>query len=68
MTDISVKFGNRLKVVRLKKGMSQAALAKILGVHKSYISGAERGIRNMTLKNIERLANALGISINDLLK
>ena len=48
--------------------MSQGDLAKILGVHSTYISGIERGVRNMALKNIEKLANALGVSVNDLLK
>ena len=48
--------------------MSQGDLAKILGVHPTYISGIERGVRNMALKNIEKLANALGVSVNDLLK
>lgn len=47
--------------------MSQGDLAKILGVHPTYISGIERGIRNMSLKNIEKLAKALGVSINKLI-
>ena len=46
--------------------MSQGDLAKILDVHPTYISGIERGVRNMALKNIERLATALGVSISDL--
>jgi len=68
MTDISIKFGKKVKEIRLKKQMSQADLAKILDVHPTYISGIERGVRNMALKNIEKLAIALGVSINDLLK
>ena len=68
MTDISAKFGKRAREILLKKGMSQGGLAKILGVHPTYISGIERGVRNMALKNIEKLANALGVSVNDLLK
>ena len=68
MTDISAKFGKRAKEIRLKKGMSQGDLAKILGVHPTYISGIERGVRNMALKNIERLAKALGVPIEDLIK
>lgn len=66
MPDISEKFGKRVREIRLKKNMSQGDLAKILDVHPTYISGIERGIRNMALKNIERLATALGVSINDL--
>ena len=68
MSDISGKFAKKVKEIRLRKKMSQGDLAKILGVHPTYISGIERGIRNMALKNIEKLANALGVSVNDLLK
>jgi len=67
MADISIKFGKKVKEIRLKKYLSQTKLAKILGVHPTYISGIERGLRNMTLKNIEKLAKALNVSINDLL-
>ena len=68
MPDISVKFGKKVKEIRLAKGMSQAAVAKILGVHPTYVSGIERGVRNMALKNIERLAKALGVPIGELIK
>jgi len=68
MTDISVKFGKRTREIRLKKNMSQAKLAELLGVHPTYISGIERGIRNMNLKNIERLAKALKVPIEKLIK
>lgn len=68
MSDISNKFAKRVKEIRLRKKMSQGDLAKVLGVHPTYISGIERGVRNMALKNIEKLANALGVSVNDLLK
>ena len=68
MGDISVKFGKRVKEIRLKKAYSQGNLAKILDVHPSDISGIERGKRNMSLKNIERLAKALGVSIEELIK
>lgn len=68
MIDITVKFGKKAKEIRLKKHLSQGKLAKILGVHPTYISGIERGLRNMNLKNIERLAKALSVSVQDLLK
>ena len=67
MADISAKFGKNVKKVRTEKKMSQGDVAKILGVHPTYISGIERGIRNMSLKNIEKLAKALGVSINKLI-
>lgn len=68
MPDISVKFGKRVRVIRLNKKMSQGKLAKILGVHPTYISGIERGVRNMSLKNIERLAKALNVPLEELIK
>jgi transcriptional regulator with XRE-family HTH domain len=68
MTDISAKFGKKVREIRLGKDMSQGDLAKILGVHPTYISGIERGVRNMALKNIERLAKALNVPIEDLIK
>ncbi|MDR2772677.1 MAG: helix-turn-helix transcriptional regulator [Elusimicrobiota bacterium] len=40
----------------------------MVGIHPTYIFGIEKGVRNMTLKNIERLAKALGVSIEDLMK
>ena len=68
MNDISEKFGKKVKEIRLKKNMTQAELAKVLGVHPTYISSIERGTRNMALKNIERLAQALHVSIEELIK
>lgn len=43
-------------------------LAEILGMYPTYISGIERGVCNMALKNIERLAKTLGVSIEKLMK
>lgn len=67
MSDILLQFGKKAKQIRIQKHLSQGGLAKILGVHPTYISGVERGQRNMTLKNIEKLAKALGVSVNTLL-
>ncbi len=68
MTDISIKLGKKVKEIRLKRDLSQGALAKILGVHPTYISGIERGLRNMTLNNIEKLAKALNVSVKNLIE
>jgi DNA-binding XRE family transcriptional regulator len=58
MADISIKFGKKAKEIRLAKDMSQGDLAKILGVHPTYISGIERGVRNMALKNIRKISQS----------
>lgn len=67
MKPLTKKLGEQLRKIRLQKGMSQGDIAKKLGVHRSYISGIERGIRNPTVKNLERLADALGVDPRNLL-
>lgn len=67
-SDISIRFGKRVKELRLCNNLSQGKLAKLLNVHPTYISGIERGKRNLSLKNIEKLAHALNVTIEDLLK
>ena len=63
-----IKFGKKLREARLKKKMSQGDVARILDVHRSYISGLERGRRNPSLLTVHKVANALGVSTNELLK
>ena len=64
---IHMTFGQKITSVRKQKEMSQADVAKLLGVHRSYISQIERGVENMSLKNIERLAKVLRVSVRDLI-
>ena len=63
-----LQFGKKLREIRLKKKLSQGDIARILGVHRSYISGLERGRRNPSLMTVHKVAKALGVSINELLK
>jgi transcriptional regulator with XRE-family HTH domain len=64
--DILIRFGNKVRQERLKKGISQEKLAEIAGVHRTYIGMIERAEKNITLKNIEKIAKALNIRINKL--
>ena len=48
--------------------MSQGDIARALEVHRAYVSGIETGKRNPTLATLEKLANALGVSVSELLK
>ncbi len=67
--DIKKLFGNRVKTLRLEKGItSQMALAHKSGLDRTYIGGVERGERNIALENIEKIAKALGVRIEDLFK
>ena len=63
--DIRARFGRRLRELRRDRGLSQEELAFRSGLHRTYVSSAERGERNVSLVNIERLARALEISISD---
>jgi transcriptional regulator with XRE-family HTH domain len=68
MKDEVLQFGKKLRAVRLKKKLSQGDIARTLGVHRSYISGLERGRRNPSLLTVHKVAKALGVSVNELLK
>ena len=65
MKDIQQLYGDRLRQIRTKKGMSQEALADAAELHRTYVSSVERGERNISLVNISRLADALGVCIRD---
>jgi transcriptional regulator with XRE-family HTH domain len=66
MPDIKATFGKRLRELREAKGLSQESLAHEAGLDRTYVSSVERGKRNISLENIERLANALGVRVKDL--
>jgi transcriptional regulator with XRE-family HTH domain len=68
MPDIKATFGKRLRELREAKGMTQEALAHEADLDRTYISSVERGERNISLENIERLALALGVKIKDFFK
>jgi transcriptional regulator with XRE-family HTH domain len=65
--DIAAKFGKRIKQIRLNKKLSQGDVAKKLGIGASYISQVERGVQNVSLKGMEKLAKALGVSMKELI-
>jgi transcriptional regulator with XRE-family HTH domain len=66
MQDIRVRFGRSLRAQRTKLGVSQEEFADRCGLDRTYIGGIERGERNVALVNIEKLAKALRISIEEL--
>lgn len=65
---IKKNFGQRLRTLRLEKGLSQEALALACDLDRTYIGGVERGERNISLINIYRLARALEISPKELVQ
>ena len=60
-------FARNLRGYRRGKGLSQEKLAELSGLHRTYVGAVERGERNISLDNMERLANALGVNLTDLL-
>ncbi|MBE6364293.1 MAG: helix-turn-helix transcriptional regulator [Lentisphaerae bacterium] len=65
---ICKKFGVKVKELRVAQKLSQEMLAQKSGLHRTYIGGIERGERNISLINIEKIAVALDISINCLME
>lgn len=64
----SIKLGENLRRLRLKNDMSQGDIATALNVDRAYISNIENGRMNPTLSTLEKLAGALEVSIDKLLK
>ncbi|MBI3836500.1 MAG: helix-turn-helix transcriptional regulator [Planctomycetia bacterium] len=66
--DITARFGQRIRALRAERGLSQEALADKCRLDRTYISGIERGRRNVSLRNIDVIAKALGVSTAELFK
>ena len=64
--NILIKFGKKVREIRVKQNLSQEKLATKAGVHRTYIGMIERAEKNITLENIEKLAKALEMKIKDL--
>ena len=65
---VQPRFGKRLAELRKAKGWSQEKLALESGLARSYLSGVERGQRNISLVNICRLAETLGVKPSSLME
>lgn len=57
--DLQRTVGRNLRAYREGRELSQEAFAEVLGVHRTYMGGIERGERNLTLKSLERIAERL---------
>lgn len=63
---ILIDFGNRIRKLRKDRNLSQEELSFKANLHRTYIGMIERGEKNITLLNIEKIAKALDINIKDL--
>ena len=68
MDNIKVRFGKRVREIRLLKEISQEKLAELADLDRTYITGIERGKRNVSITVIEQLSDALELSLSDLLQ
>lgn len=64
--DILKRFGRRLRTLRTERGLSQEAFAELCDLDRTYLSGIERGERNVSLRNLEVIAMGFGLSLSDL--
>jgi len=64
--DITQIFGEKVRLIRKDLHLSQDELADLCGLHRTYIGAVERGERNITLLNAEKIADALQVSLSTL--
>jgi len=67
MSDINKEVGFNIRRIREERGLTQEKLAALANLHRAYIGQIERGEKNIGLKNLQKIAKALGVSIKDLL-
>lgn len=66
MGDIVERIGSNIRKVRHERGLSQEGLAAIAGLHRAYIGQIKRAEKNIGLKNLEKVAKALRVSVKGL--
>jgi transcriptional regulator with XRE-family HTH domain len=66
--DILTRFGENVRRERLKRNLSQEKLAELAGVHRTYIGMVERAEKNITLRNMNKIASALDVLLETLVK
>jgi transcriptional regulator with XRE-family HTH domain len=67
MIDLRKQFGENIRLLRTEMQLSQEGFAELSGLHRTYISGVERGVRNPTLTIIIQIAQALKVHPSELL-
>ena len=65
--DLQQIVGRNLRRIRRERGLSQEEFADLLGVHRTYMGGDERGERNLTHRSLERLADRIAVDPRELL-
>lgn len=68
MKELSKKLGKNIKKFRHLRGMSQGDICRKTGMDRAYVSRVESGLKNPTIGNLEKIAQALGVKPDELLK
>lgn len=63
---LQAAFGAAVRALRLEQGIAQDRLSEMAALHRTYVGSVERGERNISLSNVQRLAAALGVSLSQL--
>lgn len=66
--EVLKKFAERVRDLRVKKNISQEKLGELSNLHRTYIGMIERAEKNVSLKNIQKIAKALNVKLEDLFK
>jgi transcriptional regulator with XRE-family HTH domain len=66
--DIRIRFGRAIRRIREEQEINQEEAAERCGLHRTYYSGVERGVRNVSLVNIEKVAKGLKTALPDLFR
>ncbi|TLX72997.1 helix-turn-helix transcriptional regulator [Labilibacter sediminis] len=66
--NLQLQFGERVRELRLAKGLSQEALAYKAGIDRTYMTSVENGKRNVSIQNVEKIITALDISVSEFFK
>ena len=66
--DIRIRFGRAIRRIREEQGINQEEAAERCGLHRTYYSGIERGVRNVSLVNIGKIAKGLKANLPDIFK
>lgn len=63
-----MRFGQRVRALRQERGLSQEGFAAECDLDRTYVGGIERGERNLALRNIDRIAKTLGVTLAELME
>ena len=67
-SSLRIQFGLRVKTLREERGLTQYTLAPLAGVSRTYLADVERGARNVSLETIGKIAEGLGVTLEELMR